>query len=97
MKDVAWMISCIVVGGIIGAVISGTRAKTVDMIKLEPNPDRFVAPPFSIGDVTVYEFRNSQGGTCVLAIPHSNGSASPTIWCMRQLPDLDYEALPRSQ
>jgi hypothetical protein len=61
---------------------------------LLPTPDRFVAPSFSVADATVYEFRNSQGGTCVLALRGTWSDDPMQLWCMRQLPPVDYEDLP---
>lgn len=92
-----WVICvlCIVVGGVIGASIQISNSKPE--IELRPNPDRFVAAPFTVGGSDVYEFRNSQGGTCVLVSKGIYHGDPIALHCMTQLPSIDYESLPPAQ
>lgn len=74
---------------LVGWIVDGSTE-----IETPPQPSKLVSKPFTIEDATVYEFRNSQGGTCMLVLRERNHIA---IACMRQERELDFEYLPRPQ
>lgn len=81
---------CVAVGMIVATESQPTKVPLIEV------PNHLVSKPFLMGDTMISEFRNSQGGTCILALREDYRS-SPAIACMRQLPTLDYENLPRPQ
>lgn len=81
--------------GLVSITLENSKEREANLEILEA-PGHLVAKPYPIGDSIIYEFRNSQGGTCVMALRDWTRS-DPELWCMRQLPVLDYENLPRPQ
>ncbi len=84
--------------GIISSAITSTRYEMKSTLpEIERFDRRLVDKPFAISNATIYEFRNSQGGTCILALRGIGNNYPLAIACMKQLPSMDFENLPRAQ